>query len=233
MRIGKRFLFSSLVLAALAIGVSVAVFARADEYNGQATAVLQNANGDEVGHATFAQDEGRVEVQVEVHDLQPGFHGFHVHTIGNCTPPTFSSAGGHLGSLSGQTHPHHAGDLPVLLVNEDGTGEATVVTDRFTIADLTQPGGTALIVHALPDNFGNIPVRYNVTFNVNNPDSTTLKTGDSGARIACGVIQPENSDEESANIVTTGLLQVLRTFFDSAKTLSRIPTFNSPSLPSQ
>lgn len=221
MKIRSRLLLASVVLAALALGV-LAATARADKQSqNRAATVLHNANGDQVGHATFTQDGGRMEVRVTVHNLPAGFHGFHVHAVGVCTAPSFSSAGGHLGSLSGQMHPHHAGDLSSLLVNHDGTGEAMMITDRFTIANLTQPGGTALIIHALPDNFANIPARYNATFNVNNPDSTTLKTGDSGARIACGVIHVDIFDNDSADVIPPIFLQSLSTFLSFAKVPTR------------
>ena len=78
----------------------------------------------------------------------------------------------------------HSGDLPSLLVNQDGTGALEAATDRFDVDDLLAGSGTAVIVHAGPDNFANIPSRYAPA-----PDATTLATGDAGARVACGVIQ--------------------------------------------
>jgi Cu-Zn family superoxide dismutase len=71
----------------------------------------------------------------------------------------------------------------VLLVKSDGTGEASFETDRFALTDLFDEDGSAIIVHALPDNYANIPERYGEV------DQVTLETGDSGERIACGVIQ--------------------------------------------
>jgi Cu-Zn family superoxide dismutase len=73
--------------------------------------------------------------------------------------------------------------MPVLLVNNGGTGEASFETDRFTLKDLFDKNGSAFIVHALPDNYANIPERYG------DVDQETLATGDSGDRIACGAIQ--------------------------------------------
>ena len=90
--------------------------------------------------------------------------------------------GGHL-NLEDAFHPDHSGDMPVLLVNNDGTGEVSFETDRFTLEDLFDEDGSAIIVHALPDNYANIPERYGEV------DQATLETGDSGDRIACGVIQ--------------------------------------------
>jgi superoxide dismutase, Cu-Zn family len=155
------------------------LIARGDE---DVLAQLQIVEGNPVGEVGLSQDrEDQVEVQVKVHDLPPGFHGFHVHEVGQCEPP-FTSAGGHL-NLEDAFHPEHTGDMPVLLVNNDGTGEASFVTDRFTLKDLFDEDGSAIIVHAVPDNYANIPERYGKV------DQDTLQTGDSGDRIACGVIQ--------------------------------------------
>jgi Cu-Zn family superoxide dismutase len=149
-----------------------------------ARAILRNATGGQVGRATFVQTAGAVTVRVSSEGLPAEFHGFHVHQVGKCDAPDFVSAGGHF-NLTGETHGGHAGDLPSLLVNKSGTGRATFVTDRFRVSDLLAGQGTALIIHANRDNFANIPTRYAPA-----PDATTLATGDAGARIACGVIQP-------------------------------------------
>jgi Cu-Zn family superoxide dismutase len=98
---------------------------------------------------------------------------------------SFTSAGGHYNPTS-QTHRSHAGDMPVLLVNADGTGEARFKTDRSSVAAVI---GRAVIVHADADNYANIPARYHShTEDVLGPDSATLATGDAGARASCGVI---------------------------------------------
>jgi superoxide dismutase, Cu-Zn family len=167
---------------------------------GSATAVLHDVDGIEVGTVTWTQADGGVSVAVTVQGLPPGFHGFHVHTVGECIAP-FTSAGVHLNP--GETdHPGHAADQPVLLVNADGTGAASFVTDRYAVADLL---GAAVIVHANPDNYANIPERYQAPgpsaspvasaepLMVPGPDAATLATGDSGPRIACGVIESETA----------------------------------------
>ena len=145
-----------------------------------AKALLHDAGGYPVGVVKLTENAGAVTVRVEVQGLPAGFHGFHVHTIGVCTPP-FASALGHLNPV-GAGHPGHAGDMPVLLVNADGTGEARFVSDRYSLADVL---GRALIVHANPDNYANIPTRYAT----GGPDAATLATGDAGGRIACGKIE--------------------------------------------
>lgn len=157
--------------------------APASAWNLSADAKLYDTSGNQVGKARFTQEaSGNVVVQVHVHDLPPGFHGFHVHAVGECVAP-FTSAGGHY-DTNGHVHRDHAGDMPVLLVNADGTAHAKFNTDRFAVADLFDGDGSALIIHASPDNYANIPTRY-----VAAPDATTLATGDAGARIACGVIE--------------------------------------------
>ena len=71
-----------------------------------------------------------------------------------------------------------------LLVKRNGTATLRLTTDRFTIADLRDADGSAVMVHAGADNFANIPPRYAP----GGPDQATLDTGDSGARVACGEI---------------------------------------------
>lgn len=161
-----------------------------------AKAKLFDIHGQRVGTVWFQDDDGGVvAVRAKVNGLTPGFHGFHVHENGECIPP-FTSAGFHFqpgeAGGGGTPHPSEAGDMPVLLVNADGSGEARFQTDRFSVADiLDRDGGvlkgSAIIIHALPDNYSNIPTRY-----VASPDATTLNTGDAGGRVACGVV--ENDD---------------------------------------
>jgi Cu-Zn family superoxide dismutase len=175
--------FGARLGATLMLIVSLAVLiAPAWAWNLSAEVKLHNIDGNQVGKATLTQQGGdNVVVHVRVHGLPQGFHGFHVHAIGDCTPP-FTSAGGHF-DLDSHTHSNHSGDLPILLVDADGMANATFNTDRFTIADLFDADGSAIIIHANADNYANIPSRYGT------PDATTLATGDAGGRIACGVIE--------------------------------------------
>jgi superoxide dismutase, Cu-Zn family len=148
-----------------------------------ATVTLVNAEGDRVGRVFFEQERhGDVLVFAKVRDLPPGFHGFHIHTTGVCEPPAFTSAGGHY-NPTGATHRDHAGDLPTLLVNEDGRGMLATATDRFSLRDLRDADGSAVMVHELADNYANIPQRYG------GPDAETLATGDAGSRLACGELR--------------------------------------------
>ena len=123
-----------------------------------------------------------------------GFHGFHLHRVGQCDPnavdPTtntkapFYSASGHIGSEDGHAHGVHDGDLPSLLINRDGTARMTVRTDHVSFDRLFDADGTAVMIHLGRDNFANIPTRYAP----NGPDAATLATGDAGPRTVCGVV---------------------------------------------
>jgi Cu-Zn family superoxide dismutase len=155
-----------------------------DDY---ARAVLRDAQGDRIGRVFLAQRGDRVWVDVRAHDLTPGFHGFHIHETGRCEPP-FESAGGHL-ALEDEPHPQHVGDLPVLLVGEDGRTHQLTPTDRFRVSDLIDLDGSAVIVHSDPDNYANIPDRYRSENGQPGPDAETLGAGDSGERVACGIVR--------------------------------------------
>ncbi|KAA0022139.1 superoxide dismutase[Cu-Zn] [Antrihabitans cavernicola] len=163
------------------------------------TAPLKDASGKEIGKVTFTKDGNYVEVKAEAQGLTPGFHGFHVHTAGKCeansvapaggAPGNFLSAGGHL-QVAGKTGHPASGDLSSLQVREDGSAELTTTTDAFTLDDLRNNGeGRAVVVHAGPDNFANIPSRYTLPDGAAVPDQETMMTGDAGARVACAVVK--------------------------------------------
>jgi superoxide dismutase, Cu-Zn family len=180
---------AALASVALAAGIGVALATGGDDRSGRrAVAALNDANRQKVGVAVFKERHGEVEVSAEVWRVAPGFHGFHVHATGECVPP-FTTAGGHYNPGS-VPHGDHAGDMPSLLVNQDGTAELEFETDRFTLRDLFDADGSAVIVHAGRDNFANIPTRYHShTYDTFGPDTDTLATGDAGTRAACGVVE--------------------------------------------
>jgi superoxide dismutase, Cu-Zn family len=141
-----------------------------------AHAKLVDSTGKEVGTATVAAADGGSKLTVNVTGLKPGKHGFHLHAVGKCDAPDFKSAGPHYNPTHkkhGQQNPEgaHAGDLPNLEVGADGKGTATITAKDVKIADLVAGEGTALVIHADPD------------------DGKTDPAGSSGARIACGVVQ--------------------------------------------
>jgi Cu-Zn family superoxide dismutase len=153
-----------------------------------ATATLRDATGERVGHVWLKQHRRSVTVFAQVEGLPPGFHGFHIHTTGKCEPPTFESAGGHFNPTE-EPHGDHAGDLSTLLVMEDGTATLATTTDRFSLRDLREGDGSAVMVHELADNYANIPDRYSSEPGESGPDEETLATGDAGSRLACGVLR--------------------------------------------
>ena len=157
-----------------------------------ASAELLGADGEVAGSVIVTElafpDEGdrALGVWASVRALEPGFHGFHIHATGSCEPDAedpFSSAGGHL-DPEGVAHGGHAGDLPSLRARDDGIALAYFIIDAFSVDELLDADGSAFVVHAGRDNFGNIPERYGVA------DDATLGTGDAGPRVACGVIRP-------------------------------------------
>jgi len=192
MRLNRPLIVLLLALLALLL---VSVPASSQEMSGpHAVAEVKNAAGDILGEVTFTEIAGnKIEIAAELSGLEPGFHGFHVHAVGQCdasTESAFTSAGGHLNfGEDAATHGKHQGDLPSLLVMADGTAQLILVTDRFALIDLLDADGSAVIVHAAADNFGNIPVdRYDP-----DPDEATLNTGDAGGRVGCGLVEGAGS----------------------------------------
>ncbi|MFE6646258.1 superoxide dismutase family protein [Nocardioides sp. NPDC057772] len=160
----------------------------------EVSAKLADPDGKRVGTVEIEEDDGATQVSVRVSGLPAGYHGFHVHTTGKCEADSaapddpsktgdFLSAGGHL-NPDDSAHGEHLGDLPALLVNEDGTASLEF-TGPFTLDDLRDTDGSAVMIHAGPDNYANIPERYAPE----GPDEDTTKTGDAGDRIACAVIE--------------------------------------------
>jgi superoxide dismutase, Cu-Zn family len=199
----------SLAAAAVLIGVAALIPAAvadtvgtgadaADSRSGRAQ-VRDTANN-VLGTVTIQSARNRkLLISGRLTGLTAGFHGFHIHAVGICDPaatdPTtgapspFVTAGGHL-NPAGAVHGRHAGDLPVLLVAADGATVTVVESDGVTFADIFDADGSAFIIHALPDNLANIPTRYtSSTTGQPGPDAATLATGDSGGRVACGVIR--------------------------------------------
>lgn len=167
-----------IVLAVFVVGIvaSIPPFAEASPL---AHATLRDAQGKEVGTATITPGEGGVKIAVRVSGVSPGLHGFHVHAVGKCEGPEFKTAGGHFNPATkehGLENPKgaHAGDMPNLAVGPDGSGKGEFLARGATLGEgagsLFPEGGTALVLHAAPD------------------DMRTDPAGNAGARIACGVV---------------------------------------------
>jgi len=150
----------------------------------KAIAVLHPAAGNNVtGTVTFTEVEDGVRVDAAITGLTPGKHGFHVHELGDCSAPDAGSAGGHFNPTN---KPHggadalerHVGDMGNVDADASGAAKLTYLDHRMSLAnDRRSIIGRAVVVHAKPD------------------DLKTQPSGDSGARVACGVIGRVKSDE--------------------------------------
>ncbi|MEJ7744976.1 MAG: superoxide dismutase family protein [Nocardioidaceae bacterium] len=135
---------------------------------------MHNVDGDRIGRVSMRQQGDSVRVLAKLHSLTPGFHGFHVHQTGLCEPAAaggpFDTADGH---YTGEhlKHGDHAGDMPSLLVNEDGKRGSPSSPTASALAELRDADGSAVMVHEGRDNFANIPKRYSKT----GPDKATLR----------------------------------------------------------
>ena len=139
-----------------------------------ATAMLRTAAGADAGRATATDVAGGIRYTLDVKGLPPGTHGAHIHMTGRCDAPDFATAGGHwnpTGMKHGSMNPMgpHQGDLPNLIVGSDGRGTLGIIVPGQTMAGLLDADGSAIVVHAGPD------------------DLKTDPAGASGGRIACGV----------------------------------------------
>jgi superoxide dismutase, Cu-Zn family len=179
------------------------------------TTQLKTSDGTPVANATLDFANGFATITVETvatNVLKPGFHGLHIHSVGKCeansVSPTggpsgdFNSAGGHFQAPGHTGHPS-SGDLTSLEVRSDGSAKLVTTTDALTAADLLGGEKTALIIHEGPDNFGNIPQRYTQQNGAPGPDEETLATGDSGKRVACGVIGSTSATATTTTTTTT------------------------------
>jgi Cu-Zn family superoxide dismutase len=162
---------------------------------GTVSAGLVGPDGASLGQVSLSFEGGATTLSVEANGLTPGAHGFHLHKTGKCEPkspdPTdasktgdFLSAGGHLAE-EGQSHGSHTGDLPSLIAGPDGRALLTTTLYGVPEEAVLDNDGTAVMVHAMPDNFGNVPDRYAP----GGTDDTTKKTGDAGGRVGCAVVQ--------------------------------------------
>jgi len=144
-----------------------------------ATAKLESKSGSSVtGTARFTrQDDGKIQLVVDVEGATPGVHAAHLHDVGDCSAEDGSSAGGHWNPTS---HDHgkwdhdsfHLGDIGNIEVGEDGTGTITLTTDRWELGTggMADVVDHAIIVHTAADDF------------------VTQPTGNAGGREACGVV---------------------------------------------
>ena len=167
---------SLLLLAAALAGCMSQGGTVAKTLPGAVAQLKPTAGNKAAGTVWFTQDGLRVNVRVQVSGLVPNQeHGFHVHEKGDCSAPDGMSAGGHF-NPGGRPHdpqsaPHHGGDMPSLKADAAGNAQASFQIEGVSVATgIDGLLGRGVIVHAKPDDY------------------TTQPTGNSGARIACGVV---------------------------------------------
>ena len=182
--------------AAMAVGLLAATAAQAGQAAAPpppvqvASASVKGPSGAEMGQARFVGGPNGVLVHVELKGLTPGWHGLHFHEKGDCSDPAFQSAGAHInhtparpddktqhGFLNLTSTALEFGDLPNVFAGPDGVAMAEIFSARVSVAGepnrpaLVDADGSALVVHAAPDDYASQPI------------------GGAGARVACGVIK--------------------------------------------
>jgi superoxide dismutase, Cu-Zn family len=162
------------------------------------TTQLKSADGSPVANATFEFANGYATVTVEAGPnqvLSPGFHGLQIHAVGKCEANSAAPNGGSSGDFAsagsvyqaaGHTGYPASGDLTALQVRSDGAAKLVTTSNGFTSADLRNSSGTALVIHQTADNL-----------------SATAPTGESGKRLACGVIAASSATTTSPTTTVT------------------------------
>ena len=146
----------------------------------RASATINDGANTTIGNATFADTPAGLLVSLSVSGLGIGPHGVHLHAVGSCVTPGFTSAGAHFNPDSkkhGFLNPdgHHAGDMPNIVSPPSGVHRVEFIVEGVKIngrGGLMDDDGAAIVIHGAGDDYSTDP------------------SGNSGGRIACGVIKP-------------------------------------------
>lgn len=168
-------------VAMMILGLSLVGCAtgQVDRRADSAHAVPRNAQGEEKAQAIATQVGDGVRISLKASGMAAGTYGVHVHAIGRCEAPDFRSAGAHWNPTSrqhGKDNPQgmHMGDLPNLVVGADGRGSVDYVIAAATLKSgatpMLDPDGASVMIHSTADDY------------------VTDPSGNSGGRIACGVL---------------------------------------------
>ena len=145
-----------------------------------ATATVRDSSGTSLGVVRLESVAGGVRLTGELTGLTPGAHGIHLHTVGRCDAPAVASAGDHFNPRNARhgranTEGPHAGDMPAIAADANGRAVVDHTTALVTLGSgpgsLFDADGSAVVVHASSD------------------DQRTDPSGNSGSRIACGVLE--------------------------------------------
>jgi superoxide dismutase, Cu-Zn family len=176
----KIFVLSgALTLGVLMHAITADAQDKKDLWTEAQTVTLNGADNKEVGTAKLLQIPNGVLVRLTLTKATPGIHAFHVHAVGKCEGPEFTSAGSHFNPTSKKhgllsQEGSHAGDLPNVIVPDSGAVTVETVIPHVTLKagdhTLADADGAALVLHASADDY------------------TTDPTGNAGGRMACGVV---------------------------------------------
>lgn len=173
----KNSLLMAAVLVGAMSGVAMAGEAPAVSSGPEKTVTFINPEGLETGTAILTPGNDGLLIKLNLRNLPPGQHAFHIHENGTCDAAAkFESAGAHYNPENDEhgyhaPEGHHEGDMPNLTVLPDGTLDMEIFNEEAELEDMIADNGTALMIHEKADDY------------------KTQPSGNAGARIACAVVK--------------------------------------------